>query len=339
MTAAHFHRPFFRLAALALLASARVHAEPFAELAAFSTLKDVTLETLAKSPVKTGRGPALSSARGLAVESCYLVRKPLAKTVELHQQWSPTRHSELKVWLHGDLSAHPAPAEFAKIASAPGNGSVKAFVSATQKLATSGAGLQMSAAEAKAFSGSDAGGAMTPGLAGLWGNLLHQRAQAYLSGGLGRLPAYETGGETVRAADEVARLLKDAPKWSSQFSALIGPGGGKGSASPYWELFDVEGEAALSLGASYSKHGADTAQAVDVQYYSSGGYYVLLTFYQMWPVKIAGQDATLVWRGDLISAASLATLHGVERMGSSTAMMQETKKTIGCLLRDAGGTN
>jgi hypothetical protein len=55
----------------------------------------------------------------------------------------------------------------------------------------------------------------------------------------------------------------------------------------------------------------------------------------MWPVTIGGQDSTLVWRGDFISAASLATLHGTERMGSGTAMMRETQKSIKLLVNDA----
>jgi len=38
---------------------------------------------------------------------------------------------------------------------------------------------------------------------------------------------------------------------------------------------------------------------------------------------------TLVWRGDLISAASLASLHGVERMGSSTGPGNPARRSNG----------
>ena len=100
-------------------------------------------------------------------------------------------------------------------------------------------------------------------------------------------------------------------------------------------MFDADGMAAVNLGALYVRSSGETSQALDAQFYASGGYYVLLTFYQLWPVKIGGQDSTLVWRTDLISAAELATLHGVERMGSSTAMMRETKKSIESLIKDA----
>ena len=336
----HARRLAVPLLAFTLASGARAMADPLAELAAFSSFKTVNLDKLAGGAVQAVRGAAMSSPRGLAVESCYVVRKPLAKTVELHLQWNPGSHSDLKVWLHGDLPARPAVADFQKLQSAPGNSSVRALAAATQKMASGD--LQLSAAEAKAFDGAgDAqGGSLPPNVRSFWGSVLLQRSQAFLSGGLSHLPPYEMGGETIRAAEEASRLLKEAAKVRGQFAALIDAtplGGEKGSLapSPYWELIDVEGCAALNLGALYSKQAANSWQAVDVQYYSSGGYCVLLTFYQAWPVSIGGQDCTLVWRGDLISSRALASLHGVERMGSSTAMMRETQKFIERFLGDA----
>jgi hypothetical protein len=318
-------------------------ADPVTELASFSTFKAVNIEKLAGGPAMVARGTAMSFSRGMAVESCYVVRKPLAKTAELHLQWTPLKHQDLRFYMHSDFSGRPTLAEFQKIASAPSNSAVKAFVAATEKLGSGGTDLQLSAAEVKAFSAGasgPSGGAMPAPVASFWSNVLFQRAQDFLSGGLGKLPPYETQGETARPADEVARLLRDAPRLRGHFSGLIDAtplAGGRGSLSPapYWEMFDVEGEAAVNLGAFYYKAGADTWQAVDMPYYASGGYYVYLSFYQMWPVKAGGQDATLVWRGDLISVPRLASLHGMERMGSSTAMMRETQKAIADFLKDA----
>jgi hypothetical protein len=48
----------------------------------------------------------------------------------------------------------------------------------------------------------------------------------------------------------------------------------------------------------------------------------------MWPVTVDGKASTLVWRGDMISSASLASLHGVERLGSESAMMKDISKAI-----------
>ena len=323
------------ITALALVVCAQ--ADPLAELAAFSSFKTVNLEKLASGTVLATRGPAMSFPRGLAVESCYVIRKPLPKAIALHQQWSPLKHPELKVWLHGDLTARSGLADFQKLRSAPSNGAVKALVAATQKLAAGGADLQLSKAEMGAFAGTAGAesGAMPEKVANFWSGVLSQRLQAYASGGLGRLAPYENAGEAIRPADEVARLLKDAGKVRGQFSALID--GSKGGIAPtlYWELVNVEDSAALNLGASYAKPGANTWQGLDVQYYATSGYCALLSLVQMWPVNVGGEEVTLVWRGDLISSASLASLHGVERMGSSTAMMRETQKFIERFLSDA----
>jgi hypothetical protein len=335
-----FHVACF--AALLLIPAATAGADAMSELASFSAFKDLKLESLAGGAVKAARGPAMSFPRGLAIESCYLVPRPLSKTAELHLQWNPVRHPELKVYLHGDLSSRAAAAEFEKLAAAPANAAVKAFAVATRKLGSDHTELQMSNADVKAFSGgSPQTAGMSPGVAAFWTKLLQQRTQAYVAGGMTRLPPYETGNEAVHVSEEIGRLLKESGKVRGQFSALLDATaltGGKGSIGPalYWELVDVEGQAAASLGAVYHKSGQNTWQSVEVHYYSSGGYYVLLTFQQMWPVSVDGQDSTLVWRGDLISAATLATRRGVERMGSGTAMMRETQKSISAMLRDIG---
>ena len=75
-----------------------------------------------------------------------------------------------------------------------------------------------------------------------------------------------------------------------------------------------------------------------MSYYASGGYYVALTLYQMWPVEVGGQPATLVWRGDLISSASLASLHGMEKLASESAMMKDVSKAVNLLRRDTAGS-
>ncbi len=326
---------------LVFAAAARA-ADPLAELASFSAFKEVNLDKLAGGAVMAARGATMSFPRGLAVETAYVIRKPLARAAEFHLQWNPGRHPELKVYLHQDIPAHPTAADFQRISAAPSNSAVKSLAAATQRLSSGPSDLQMSAAEAKTFAGGGGGGgALPPPVASFWSKLLLQRAQAFLTGGVTRLPPYESGRESVRPGDEISRLLKDAVKLRGQFSALLEATpltGAKGSLppSPYWELFDVEGRATFSLGALYYKPRGDAWQAVDTQYYSSGGFYVLVTLYQMWPVKVGGLDCTLVWRGDLISSPSLAALHGVERMGSSSAMMRETQKVIEAFLKDAG---
>jgi hypothetical protein len=102
-------------------------------------------------------------------------------------------------------------------------------------------------------------------------------------------------------------------------------------------MFDAEGTAAVNLGAFYLRAQGDTEQAADVQYYSSGGFYVAITFYQFWPTTAAGQNATLVWRSDLISSSAL-DLRGVERMGAGAAVLREVEKGVKAFLRDTSRT-
>ena len=316
-------------------------ADPVAELAAFASLKNVDLAKLAGGEVQTGRGPVMSFPRGLAIESAYVVKAPVAKVLELQRQWSPARHSELKVWLHGELPAKPVLEDFRRIADAPGTGPVKALIAATEKLDPEKPGLYVSSGEAKGFPKTPAatwGGTLPGTVSGFWANLLLARAQAFNAGGLARQPAYASKGETISAADEISRLFKEVPKVQAQFSGLVGSltgGGAPAKTAHYWELFDVEGQAAFSLGATIEKPSASGAQTADVQYYASGGYFLLVTLYQLWPVDIAGQPATLVWRGDFIASPALGELRGVERMGSGAAMMKQIKQFVTAFLKDA----
>lgn len=181
---------------------------------------------------------------------------------------------------------------------------------------------------------------MPAAVVSFWNKILSQRMQSFLSGGLSAQPPYETGGSTLRVSDEVARLIQGSGSARSQFGPIISAtpvGGGRGSPSPYWTLFDVDGMAAVSLNASYGKAVADGWQELDLGYYASGGFYALVTLYQMWPVKVGDQDATLVWRVDLTSASAIGNLRGVERLGSGAAMMRDIQKNVKTFVRESGG--
>ena len=219
---------------------------------------------------------------------------------------------------------------------------MRGLVEATQKMSSD---LQISKEEAKKFSaGAPAGGGAMPGsVATFWGEILSGRASNFVRGGTAAQPPYDHTGEAIKPNEELNSLLKQQGKIRRQFSGFLGETGigrGAGSLTPelYWELLDVDDHGVLTLGASYSRAGAGgTYQAADVLYYASGGYYVALTLYQMWPVTVDGKASTLVWRGDMISSASLASLHGVERLGSESAMMKDISKAVTLFRRDTGG--
>ena len=327
---------------LLLARSTSARADAVSELASFSIFDKVDLAQLAKSEVKTAHGPPMSNPRFLAVQSCYVAPGSPAQQIEALRRWNPTRHRELKVFLHSDLPSNPTAASFEKLKNAPANGPVRSLVAATQKLSPD---LQISRDEAKKFSaGSAGGGAMPASVAAFWTDVLTARAKSFASNGTSGQPPYDHTGKAIRASDELNGLLREQEKIRRQFSGLLGATGigrGAGSLRPelYWELLDVDDQGVVTLGAGYNRAGGDgTYQAADVLYYASGGYYVALTLYQMWPVTVDGKPSTLVWRGDMISAPSLASLHGVERLGSESVMMKQISKAVTLFRRDTSGS-
>jgi hypothetical protein len=315
-------------------------ADAISELASFSIFGKVDPAQLAKSDVKTAHGPPMSNPRFLAVQSCYVAPGSPSQQIEALRRWDATRHRELKVFLHSDLPLSPTAANFDQLKNAPGNSSVRSFVTATQKLSPD---LQISRDEAKKFSAGGGGGAMPASVAAFWADVLTARSKSFVSSGMSGQPPYDHAGPSVRASEEVNGLLREQGKIRNQFSGLLGATGigrGAGSLKPelYWELLDVDDQGVVTLGASYSRGAAGgTYQAADVLYYASGGYYVALTLYQMWPVTVEGKPSTLVWRGDMISAASLGSLHGVERLGSESLMMKNITKAVTLFRRDTSG--
>ena len=316
-------------------------ADPIADLRSLSVFKDADLGKLANGNVLASKGPAMSFARGLSVESAYIVRVPVKTTIALQERWNPTRHPELKVYAQADISGRGNPSDFQGLASVRSNSSIKAFVDATLRLPGDASKLQLSNTEAKMFSpGGSSEGAIPASVVAFWSKVLAQRAQSFASGGLGGEPPYDTSGSPVRADQEVSRLIRESGNVRSYFSSLISStpiGGGRGSSptSQSWQMFDADGIAAVSLSASYGKPAGDGWQSADLLYYSSGGVYAVVTFYQMWPVKVDNGDATLVWRIDMTSAAEIGGLRGVERLGSGAAMTREIQKTVNAFLRDA----
>jgi hypothetical protein len=328
------------IAVLSLLAT--VNADPIGDLRSLSVFKDADLNKLASGDVLASRGPAMSFARGLSVQSAYVVRAPVKTTLSLQEQWNPARHPELKIYVQSDFSGRGSPSDFQGLASAPSNSGVRAFADATLKLPQSASKLQLSNTEAKSFSGGGSGGgAMPPSVVAFWSKVLADRAQSFASGGLSGLPPYETTGGAIRVDQEVAALVRGSGNVRSNFAPVIdsSPIGGRGGRpeSQSWQLFDADGMAAVSLTASYSRSVGSGFQEADLQYYASGAVYTVITFYQLWPVTVGSQEATLVWRVDMVSASELGELRGVERMGSGAAMMREIQKTVKAFLRDSGG--
>jgi hypothetical protein len=309
-----------------LISKAAAAADPAAEMASFSVFGTVNIADLAKGDPKVAHGPSLSG-HFISAQSCFVVAGVPARVSESLRQWNPARHSELKVMIHSDLPGSPNAANFARLSSAPDNSAVRALVAATQKLSPD---LQISKEEEKRFAAvaSATGGAMPGPVAAAWADVLSARARA----GKSSQPPYSHTGQNIRPSEELSALLGANDKVARQFSGILG-----GRGELFWELLTADEQAVLTLGASSRRSGSNgTFQAADALFYASGGYYAGLTLYQMWPVEVGGRPATLVWRGDFISSAEVASLHGIERVASESAMMRDISKATSLFRRDTG---
>jgi hypothetical protein len=301
-------------------------ADPVSEMASFSVFGNVNLAELAKGEPKVAHGAPMSG-HFISAQSCFVVAGVPARVSEALRQWNPTRHSELKVMIHSDLPSSPGPANFSRLSSAPNNGAVQSLVSATQKLSPD---LQISKEEEKRFAAvaGVTGSGMSGPIAAAWADVLSARARA----GRSAQPPYDHTGQSVRPSEELNALLRADDKIGSRFSGVLS---GKGEG--FWELLTADDQGVLTLGASYRRSGANgTFQAADALYYASGGYYAGLTLYQLWPVDLGGKPATLIWRADLISSASIASLHGIERVASESQLMRDISKAVSSFRRDTG---
>jgi hypothetical protein len=326
-----FNGTFVAVLAGALASMLNASADPVSELRSLSALKDADLAKLSRGDVSATGQPLGQLERGVSVQSAYVIRSPVRSTVSLIQQWNPTRHPQLGIYLQGDLPSGAGPQNFHGLASAPSNSSVRGFVQATERLPGDSSKLQLSGAEVKQYSGGTPGGGGIRGpVLAFWSQVLAQRTRDFVSGGLGAEPPYQNG---VSPASEVARLIDNSGKVRSHFSPMIS--GGRGSPSLSWQLFDADGQAAVSLDAFYVKPVGDGYQTLDLGFYSSGGYYVVVTLQQLWPIKVDGRDATLVWRVDLVSSGALRNLRGVERLGSGAAMMRKIQDNVRTFVRSA----
>jgi hypothetical protein len=299
-------------------------ADAASELASFSVFDRVDLAELARGEPKVAHGPAMSG-RYISAQSCFVILAPAARVSEALRQWNPTRHSDLKVLIHSDLPSSPSAANFSRLSSAPNNSAVQSLVGATQKLSPD---LQISKEEEKRFANLS-GSTMAGPIAAAWAEVLSARARA----GRSSQPPYDHTGQNVRPSEELNALLRANDKIGGRFSGVL-----NGRGEQFWELLTADEQGVLTLGASYRRSGANgTFQAADALYYASGGYYAGLTLYQMWPVDIGGKAATLVWRGDLISSATIAGLHGIERVASESSMMRDISRSVSAFKRDTAG--
>ncbi len=126
---------------------------------------------------------------------------------------------------------------------------------------------------------------------------------------------------------EFAALLRRSGVLDELPSAALTP-------LPYWGLYEANHRTTLNLGAIYVLPVEDHYQLMDAEYYVSGSYNGAITLCEIWPIRIGDKSVALVWRGDFLSARTLALVKGVNRIAYGAIMVQEIKKVIRCFRDD-----
>jgi hypothetical protein len=309
-------RSFFPLLALLLMlpfgAIPTARGDAASELAGFSVFPTVDLAQLSKGDAKPVRGGSSGSGRYLSVQTVYVAPVPPAALLARMRNWNPTSHPELKVYLHVDGT------NFSRLQNLPDNSAVRYLTNATSQRSND---LQLSAAEMKLLPGEN--------FASVWTKILSGRAQT----GISSQAPYDNATPPVRPGEEVNGLLQNQEKIRRQFSGLLP----LGKSETYWELLSADEHGVLTLGTFSSRTGGGGIQTASTRYYASGGYYAGVTLHQLWPVQVEGRASTLVWRGDMISSASVGSLHGIERIAAESTMIKDISRVVSSFRRDIGG--
>jgi len=317
--------------------------DPVAEIKSFSSFKEINPEMLVDGRILGQSGPLMDFQRGISVQTCFVVMAPVKVTARMLQTWDPSQHESLKVHFHRPVRSPPGKEDFKSCVLNSNKPAVRRLINKTVSTTPEKSDLQLSRAEAaqiaKCMKQTENEAETSPEqLASVcWSDILRARVLRFQKEGLAGTPSCETGGSTITPVSEIRSLLKEDPKVTTQFSKLLSetsltaskPASSKTvSASYYWELFEADLHATFDLGVIYVKPSKDGFQVLDCQYFASGNYYVYLTFYQLWPIQVGNKSATLIWRGDFLSARSVADTRGTERMMYGGVMSQEIKKAI-----------
>ena len=302
---------------------------------AFSAFQNVDVNALAGGTILQARGPIMAFPRGITSQSLFIVDAQPADVAKKLATWTPESHPDLKVWLHRSLPAQPTLNDFAGLATLPDNSSVDYQIKSTASFEPGSATLQVSKEEAQLIASAAAQEKDPKALfAKVWPQILLGRINTFLSGNGGS--SYDTAGDgDVHPLNDAKSLLHADPRIYGDYQRLLNQtplkalaastGAKMAPVNLYYEVFDVEGSAALGTGAMYQAASGNSIQSVDVEYYTNYGVYATVELEQMWPIAVGGKNETLVWREDLVSAPNVAYLHGTERLASSMIMLQETK--------------
>ncbi len=313
---------------LVALAGTLHAADPAGAFQPWSAAEKFDVEKLARRKIATQCNGSMDFARGIGAQAVFVVNATPEIALRSLLTSDPTKRPEQETYQRPVFHSEPD-AGFAKLKLDPKIPAVRALLETMRKQGD----LHLTREEI----------AQLPKDGG------SEEAQRFLANTMARRWTQWTQRGELRATDsvdvrsEIASLLKEEPKVAKHFAALLAPFTQTGApAAPtqhYWDLSNVNGTAAVSLGTIYTRATDGRQQVLDMSYYASSGYLASITLYEMLPITLDGQPRTLVWEGCLVSAPALAGGFGVKKAIGSRLMVGDLEKSVRFFQQDAAGEN
>jgi len=327
-------------------------ADPVAHLKSVSSFQEIDLQKLAQGDILTQRGGLTKFRRCIAGESCYVVLKKPEGVAKFIRTSDPAKTPDASVFFHCDYKPPLRDEDLATWNLGADKFAVRRFVTRTLAITGDKADFAISRQEAQAMAqclkdSPDRDKQSAEATRRCWALTLKNRDKQFRENGLGKIAPYEMDASPISPTAEMKSLLDEHPNVTKEFAPLLAETGI--SAPPvkrmaiapqhYVEMINWDIQATMDLGVILTKALDDGRyQILDVQYFSSGMYYVSLSLQELWPVQVDGKDATLAWRVDLLSAPTLEVTRGIERMAYAKIMMIEIKKSIQGFKKDISKT-
>jgi len=312
-------RKHFTTFACAICFAASVRGEDIEEsLRTWGGLEKASLADLAAGKIVTECNASMRFARGISTKAAYFVVAPVGVTADILLNTDPSKDPQREVYQYESFQADDD-AAFHSIKLDGQPGPIRKLKEAT----SSGKGLQLSSAERTRLPKSNTAGAAQ----NFWSDLLRDRwRRAITEGDLGSTATYDT-------RNELRNLLAEEQKVAKHFDVLLSPlnklpASGLNPANHCWYVSNINGTAAVQLGAVYARGVDEQGQVLEVTYYSSDGYLGSFSLYELTPVTINGRKGTLVWQGSFASAVDLAGNFGLNRKIASTLMIRDVERSI-----------
>lgn len=323
-------------------------ADPLATISTYSQMS-IDLELLASGSVQVGRGTPLRSALGLATQAAFLSKHPVAFTRDFLVNWDPSIHPEMDIYQSFNFKNGEDP-KFDQFKFTRTDRPTKLLMEYTLKIRNHTDDLFLTAPEIESLKASMAAlpqkeldnPAFRTAASQFWTNVLQTRFDLYKKGGLSALPINQLGGHDFSVAGEIRSMLKDAPAIRERFKDVLDetclkttPGEPAIPAIYYWQMFKADTIATVCLGGIYVAETPESVHILDMQFYVSNSYLTTITLFELFPIQIGGQDCTLIWRTDFVSAPEFASIRGVEQMAAGMIMSQSLKQAVQLFISDA----